>query len=204
MRYCPHCSEPLPKPVKICPHCKKSIDIKLLSSLYHTDSESSALNKRIRRKIWFREKLIIILPILALAIGMVIGGIVMFSYSQLQFASTKEDYQNQISSLQATIEQQKETAANSQLQTSEILDEKDQIIAALNEQSQLLSRIIGFTNRLARNSTITPNSPQEIDYFQRNVRYLQSLFNQEQEKLAETSYTTDYNYSLNPVPQFLE
>jgi hypothetical protein len=64
--------------------------------------------------------------------------------------------------------------------------------------------MITFTSRLARNSTITPNSPQDIDYFQRNIRYLQSLFNQEQEKLMETTYDSTRTYNLTPVPQFLE
>jgi hypothetical protein len=64
--------------------------------------------------------------------------------------------------------------------------------------------MIAFTSRLARNSTITPTSPQDIDYFQRNIRYLQNLFNQEQEKLAETSYETPGSFNLIPIPQLLE
>ena len=82
--------------------------------------------------------------------------------------------------------------------------EKDVIINSLTEQNNLFSRIIAFTSRLARNSTITPASPQDIDYFQRNIRYLQNQFNQEQEKLAETSYESPGNYNLTPIPQLLE
>lgn len=204
MRYCPHCSETLPKPVKICPHCKRSIDLHLLTSMYEPGDGSSEVNKKIRRKIWFREKLVIILPVIALAIGFTAGLIVMFSYSQIQFASTRSDYENQISALQKAIEQQDQKAVNSQLELNQRLQEREIIIASLSEQNQILSRIIAFTNRLSRNSTITPNNPQDIDYFQRNIRYLQSLFAQEQEKLGETSYSTEATFNLVPIPQFLE
>jgi hypothetical protein len=96
------------------------------------------------------------------------------------------------------------SAASSQSEVNRTIAEKDQIIAALAEQNHIYSRMIAFTSRLSRNSTITPNSPQDIDYFQRNIRYLLSLFEQEQEKLRETSFDVPDSYSLIPIPQFLE
>jgi len=203
MTYCPHCSEQLPKPTKICPFCKKTVDLGLISSVY-TPGDSSDIQRKMKRKIWFREKLIIILPIIFLAIGLVAGAIAMFVYDEIRFASTRTDYEERISSLQSTIEDREQNAASSQLESNQILAEKELIIASLTEQNQLFSRMISFTSRLARNSTITPNSPQDIDYFQRNIRYLQNLFNQEQEKLGQTSYESPDSYSLIPIPQLLE
>jgi hypothetical protein len=189
--------------MKICPFCKRTVDLGLISSVY-TPGESSDIQRKIKRKIWFREKLIIILPSITLAIGFVAGAIVMFVYDDVRFASTRNDYENRIATLQATIAERDQNAANSQLESNQLMTEKDLIIASLTEQNQLFSRMIGFTSRLARNSTITPSSPQEIDYFQRNIRYLQNLFNQEQEKLGETSYESPDSYSLIPIPQLLE
>jgi len=203
MTYCPHCSEQLPKPTKICPFCKRTVDLGLISSVYKP-GESSNIQRKVKRKIWFREKLIIILPIITLAIGLVAGAIAMFVYDEARFISTRNDYEEQITSLQATIEERDQNAASSQLESNQILAEKDLIITTLTEQNQIFSRMVAFTSRLARNSTITPNTPQDIDYFQRNIRYLQNLFNQEQEKLAETSYELPGSYNLIPIPQLLE
>ncbi|MEE9118117.1 MAG: hypothetical protein V3U02_05925 [Calditrichia bacterium] len=157
-----------------------------------------------KRKIWFREKLIIILPIITLVIGIISGAIIMFLYAEIQFASTWNDYEDRIVTLQAIIAERDQNAASSQLELNQISAEKDLIIASLAEQIQIFSRMIAFTSRLSRNSTITPNSPQDIDFFQRNIRYLQNLFNQEQEKLGETSYESTDSYNLVPIPQLLE
>jgi hypothetical protein len=203
MSYCPHCSEQLPKPTKICPFCNKTVDLGLISSVYKP-GESSDIQRKMKRKIWFREKLIIILPIIFLALGLAVGALAMFTYDEVRFASTRTDYENRIATLQNTIEERDQNAANSQLELNQTLAEKDQIITSLTEQNQLFSRMIAFTSRLSRNSTITPASPQDIDYFQRNIRYLQNLFNQEQEKLAQTSYEVPGNYNLTPIPQLLE
>ena len=203
MTYCPHCSESLPKPMKVCPHCKRSIDLHLISSMYGP-GESSKVSKKIRRKIWFREKLIIILPLITLVIGFVVGAILMSIFSQTQFASSRTEYENQIATLQSTIQEMNKSAANSQSEVNRTIAEKDQIIAALAEQNHIYSRMVAFTSRLSRSSTITPSSPQDIDYFQRNIRYLLSLFEQEQEKLRETSFDVPDSYSLIPIPQFLE
>ncbi len=203
MAYCPHCSEALPKPVKVCPFCNKSIDIQLISSMYKS-GESSEMDKKAKRKIWFREKLLIILPMISLLIGLTIGVIAMLIFMEVQYAASRSSYEEQIKSLQDEIGSREKTAANSNLTLNNTIIEKDKIIASLTEQNSILSRMIAFTSRLARNSTITPTSPQDIDYFQRNIRYLQSLFNQEQEKLKETSYDSTATYNLTPIPQFLE
>jgi hypothetical protein len=203
MAYCPHCSEELPKPVKVCPFCNKTIDLNLLSSMYKP-GETSEMDKKIRRKIWFKEKLLIILPLLALIIGLAAGAAAMLVFMEIQFASSREGYEEKIAALQNEIETQRQSVASSNQEMNDIIAEKDKIISSLTEQNSIFSRMVAFTNRLARNSTITPNSPQDIDYYQRNIRYLQSLFEQEQEKLKETSYQSEDTYNLIPVPQFLE
>jgi hypothetical protein len=203
MVYCPHCSERLPKPATVCPYCKRTVDFRLISSLYEP-TESSKVNKKIKRKIWFREKLLIILPIITLVIGFIGGVISMYIFSQAQFSSSRTEYEDQISTLQRTISEGEKKVANSQGELNNVIAEKDLIISSLSEQNQIYSRMVAFTNRLAKASTITPTSPQDIDFFQRNIRYLQSLFNQEQEKLKETSYTSPEAFNLIPIPQFLE
>lgn len=203
MTYCPHCSAQLPKPMKICPFCKRTVDLDLISSVYKP-GESSDIQKKIKRKIWFREKLIIILPIFTLAVGFFIGLIVMFVYDEIKFTSTREEYEGRISTMQSTLSEHDQNAANSQIELQQKLSEKDLIITTLSEQNKIFSQIIAFTNRLARNSTITPSSPQDIDYFQRNIRYLQNLFSQQQETLQGTSYTPPDSYNLVPIPQLLE
>ena len=203
MTYCPHCSEKLPKPTKICPYCKRTVDLGLISSVY-TPGDSSDIQRKMKRKIWFREKLIIILPVIFLAIGLIAGAIAMFVYDEIRFASTRTDYEDQIASLQSTIEDREQNAASSQLELTKIVSEKELIITSLTEQNQIFSRMNSFTSRLAKASTITPNSPQDIDYFQRNIRYLQNLFNQEQEKLGQTSYKSPDSFNLTPIPQLLE
>ena len=128
----------------------------------------------------------------------------MLVYGEIQFASTRNDYENRIATLQVTIAEHDQNAANSQLVANQQMAEKDLIIASLTEQNQIYSRMVAFTSRLTRSSTITPSSPQDIDYFQRNIRYLQNLFNQEQEKLDQTSYESPDSFNLIPIPQLLE
>jgi hypothetical protein len=203
MVYCPHCSEALPKQVKVCPFCNKTIDAQLLSSLYEP-GESSEVDKKIRRKIWFKEKLLFILPLLALIIGLVSGSAAMLAFTEIQYTSSRTAYEDQIKSLQEEIQKNQQSAVDSNQEMNKIIAQKDKIITSLAEQNSIFSRMVSFTNRLARSSTITPNSPQEIDFYQRNIRYLQSLFNQEQEKLREASYDSTGTFNLIPIPQFLE
>lgn len=203
MAYCPYCSEALPKPVKVCPFCNKAIDTNLISSMYKA-SESSDVDKRVKRKIWLREKILIILPTLAVLIGLAVGAFAMLIFMEVQYAASRSSYEEQIKSLQDEIGKKEKSAANSNQELNNTILEKDKIIASLTEQNSIFSRMIAFTSRLTRASTITPTSPQDIDYFQRNIRYLQSLFNQEQEKLKQTAYDSTATYNLTPIPQFLE
>ena len=203
MAYCPHCSEALPKPVKVCPFCNKTIDVHMLSSLYQP-GESSEIDKKTRRKIWFKEKLLFILPLLAIVTGLIAGAAAMLIYTEVQYASSRSAYEDQIRLLEGEIEKMQQASLNSNQELNQVLVEKDKIIGVLVEQNSIFSRMISFTNRLARGSTITPASPQDIDFYQRNIRYLQSLFNQEQEKLKDTPYDSTGTYNLVPIPQFLE
>lgn len=202
MSYCPHCSELLTKPVKICPYCKKTVDIDLYSQLVKP-SESSGKSKKILRKMWIREHTNFILPAVTLVIGVVIGAILLYSYGEIKFASERSDYEEQIVQLENEIKLKEEAASNSSIGFQDQLDKKDQIITILAEQKDILGRIINFTNRFSNNSTITAGSEQELDFFQRNVLYLNRQFEAQQEKLKETGYTPINAYNLLPIPQFL-
>lgn len=202
MSYCPHCSELLTKPVKICPYCKKSVDMSLFSKMVEP-GETSSKNKKVKRTIWLREHASIIWPMITLILGVVIGAILLFSYGELKFASERTEYEEKITQLQDEIKQKEQAANNSSQGFQEQLDAKDQIITILSEQKDILGRIINFTNRLSRNSTITPNTQQEADFFQRNVLYLNNQFETEQEKLKEIEFTPINTYNLQPVPQLM-
>lgn len=203
MAYCPHCSEALPKPVKVCPFCNKTIDAELLSAMYQS-GESSDIDKKARRKVWLREKLLFILPVMALVIGVIAGAVIMAVVMEIQYASSRSSYEEQIKTLQEEINNHAESAANANIELNNTLMNKDRIIASLTELNSIYSRMVAFTNRLSRNCTITPSTPQDIDYYQRNIRYLQSLFQQEQENLKTTDYDSTKTYNLVPIPQFLE
>ena len=202
MSYCPHCSELLTKPVKICPYCKKTVDINLYSQLVEP-GESSGKSKKIVRKIWIREHANIILPAITLIIGVIIGAILLYSYGEIKFASERSDYEERIVQLENEIQQKEQVANNSSKGFQDQLDKKDQIITIISEQKDILGRIINFTKRFSTNSTITPNSEQEVDFFQRNVIYLNRQFETQQEKLKETGFTPINSYNLLPIPQFL-
>lgn len=165
--------------------------------------ETSRKNKKVTRTIWLREHASIITPVITLIIGIVIGAILLFSYGELKFASERSEYEEKITQLHDEIIQKEQAANNSSQGFQEQLDAKDQIITILSEQKDILGRIINFTNRLSRNSTITPNSQQETDFFQRNVLYLNRQFETEQEKLKEIEFTPINTYNLLPVPQLL-
>ena len=202
MSYCPHCSELLTKPVKICPYCRKAVDIDLFSQLVEP-GDRSAKHKKVLRKIWLREHAYIILPAITVIIGMVIGAILLYGYGEVKFASERTDYEETIVQLENQIKQKEQAADNSSRGFQDQLDQKDQIITILTEQKDILGRIINFTNRFSTTSTITANSEQELDFFQRNVLYLNRQFEPQQEKLKETGYTPITTYNLLPIPQFL-
>jgi hypothetical protein len=133
----------------------------------------------------------------------VIGAILLYSYGEVKFASERTDYEERIVQLESEIKQKEQAADNSSRGFQDQLDQKDQIITVLSEQKDILGRIINFTSRFSTNSTITANSEQELDFFKRNVLYLNRQFEIQQEKLEETGFTPINAYNLLPIPQFL-
>jgi uncharacterized membrane protein YvbJ len=202
MRYCPHCSESIPDSAKICPNCKKSVEIDLIKSVFGP-GEDSSMNKRAWRKLWLKEKSVVIIPVLTLIAGLLIGALIMFIFDQSQFASTRSDYEERIGQLEDSLKNQKLVVSNSEKIFSDQLQAKDETIAILTEEMDILGKVLNFTNRLARNSTITPNTPEEEDYFRRNILYLNAQFNQQEEKLQDAGYQRERNFNLLLIPQFL-
>jgi len=200
MEYCPYCAEKIYKPSKICPNCKKSLDMDLLQEMYDTGKRDQ-VNKKIRKKIWFKEHNYIIFPIITLFIGFLVGAAILYSVGQINFANERMGYEDEISNLQQVIEQKDKAAGGANADYQKVLAEKDEIISILTNQKENLSKIIRFTNRLARNSTITPKTMKESDYFIRNFRYLEKQFKNQEEKLKDIGYNPIKSYDLNPIPQ---
>ena len=203
MNYCPHCSTPLNKKFDVCPECKKVIDYKMLGDVF-AEGGSSHVNRKARRKIWFKEHALVIVPFITLAIGFVAGAVLMFGYLQIAFQNEREDYDSQISELNTTITQNKSTAQSSSQEFQGVIDQKDQIIGILSEQLDLMGRAVTFTTRLDRNSTIATNSTQEADFYRRNILYLNSQFDQQVEALTATEYEPRRAYSLITFPSMIE
>jgi hypothetical protein len=202
MQYCYHCSEPITKPAKVCPHCKRSLDISVFESLV-TDKESSHLSKNTLRRIWFQEHAHIIWPVVSLVIGFILGGGIFYGIAQLQFSDTEKQFQQQIAFLKSQIEEKENASSNLQENLNQELAAKDNIISILDEQKQLITRIINFTRRFSQNSLITPNSDDVAQSFRRNFIYLNNLFYDEEEKLKKTDHSNIKNYNLQTVPQVL-
>lgn len=203
MQYCPYCSATLHKKVDVCPECKKVIDYNLLGDLFAED-ESSHMNKKAARRIWFKERALIFVPIITLVIGLVAGGILMFGYLQIAFQGERSDYEDRIAELNEVIEQKNSAAQSSSQQFEDSLAVKQQIISILAEQLDLMGRAVNFTNRLDRNSTITPSSTQEADFYRRNIIYLNNQFILQVEAMQETPYIPRRNYSIITLPSLVE
>jgi len=202
MNYCPYCAGQISEDAAKCPHCKKQLDFELLGKLYMS-GKKSGINKKISRHLWFKEHSHIFIPIITLVVGFIIGGILVFGFEQQSFAGERSDYKDKIAQLQTTIANKDSASSNSTEKFQEQLAARDEIIGILAEQKQILSRIINFTRRFATNSTITPNSADESDYFKRNVSYLIRQFEKQQENLEATGYTSSETYNLMPAPEFL-
>ncbi len=202
MTYCPHCTERLTKPTKVCPHCKKLIDLSLHAALYQP-GETSKLNRRALRKIWMAEHSHIITPILTFISGCIVGGIALFFYSQQSFVDERQSYATQIDSLKTVIESQEAAAGSLNDGFAHQLAGKDTIIVVLEEQRETLSKMLSFTARLARNSTISADS-SEAQYFRRNFRYLETQMEQQQEKLDKTGHKAKELNNLASIPQLLK
>lgn len=203
MTYCPYCSAALHKKVDVCPECKKVLDHNLLGSLY-AEGDDSQINRKARRRIWFKENAIIIIPAITTVIGFVIGAVLMFGYLQIAFQSERDDYESRIALLNNTINESRAAAQSSSQELQNTLESKDVIIGILAEQLDLMGRAVNFTIRMDNNSTITPSSAQEADFYRRNMLYLRNQFDSQVEALAQTSYEARRNYSLITLPSLIE
>jgi len=202
MKYCPYCSESISENVEICPVCKKTIDLKVIGRLFEP-GETSEVDKNVKRKIWFKENAIKIIPVITLVVGLIIGAAVIFFYSQQHFASEIENYENQIGTLQEEIRQKETNASNAASSLQSQLRDKDRIIEIIGEQKEILSRIINFTRSLSQNSVITANTPEDATNYRRNVLYLRNQFNDQQTQLANTGFTPINTYDLITIPQLI-
>lgn len=203
MIYCPYCAERLSKPFEVCPNCKKVLDMQALKQIYGTD-KSSRINKKALRRLWLKEHGHIIVPVVTLILGLAVGAVLSYAYANVQFQSTRVNYESKISALQTTIEQKESTVGDVSENFQKQLANKDEIISILAEQKDTLGRILYFTNILAQNSQVIPDSTTHVEYFRRNVLYLSNQFDAQQEKLQATGYTPIKTYNLKPIPQLLE
>ncbi|MEJ2543851.1 MAG: hypothetical protein P8Y99_07265 [Calditrichaceae bacterium] len=202
MEYCPYCSTTVSPTQKVCPNCKKSLDIEKLQSMYEA-SETTDIDKKVKKQIWFKEHSHIIYPFVTLIIGLIAGIIGAYSFAQVQFINERSDYKDQISQLQQKINTSKAAANDAQGELKQQLDRKDEHIKILKEQRELISKIINFTRRLCNNSVITPNTVQEGEYYTRNIRYLIRQFENQNQLLVEDNFEADPGYNLQTVPQLL-
>lgn len=202
MEYCPYCSTTVSPTQKVCPNCKKSLDLNVLQSMYEA-SETTELDKKAKKQIWFREHSHIIYPIITLIIGLACGIIAAYTFAQIQFINERSDYKEHISQLEQQVNSGKTAATNAQGELKQQLNSKDQYIKILKEQRDLMSKIVNFTRRLATNSTITPNTVEEGEYYNRNIHYLIRQFESQNQLLVEGNFESDPGYNLQTVPQLL-
>lgn len=204
MEYCPYCAAPVSAGAKTCHNCKKSLDISAVHFIYEPDANISAINKKARRKIWLKEHSRFIWPIVTLLIGLIAGGIIIYGYAQMQFINERDMLQNKISSIQATLEMARAESAGKNAGLKQSLQQKEQVITLLIQERQTLSRIINFTRRLARNSTITPNGPADAKSFKANITYLKKQFEKQQTALDATGQIAKKSFNVLPVPQLMD
>ncbi len=202
MNYCPHCAELLTKITEVCPHCNKAISPGVLQSLYE-DQKTSKMNLAARRKIWFREHALYIIPAITLVAGFIVGMIITYGYAQIEFSGERENYQVQIAQFEATIAQNDVKLANANKDFQDQLNQKNEIIAIMAEEMDIMGKAMNFTIRLARNSTITPGTVEESEFYKRNIQYLVNQFNLQQEKLQQTGYENVQNFNLITIPQLM-
>lgn len=202
MEYCPYCAEQILKPTKVCPNCKKSLDLDLLASMFKM-GESTKSDKKIKKKIWFREHSHIIIPIITLLIGFVSGALILYGVAQAEFMTERSGYKAKIGELQKTIENNEKAAGSASQDFQKQLAHKDEIISVLDGQLENMSKVIIFTRRFSGRSSIKPLTPADSAYFVRNVRYLNRLFDEQQEKLKELGYENIRDYNLKTIPNIL-
>ncbi len=204
MHYCPYCSEPINAGAKSCPHCKRSLELELIQQLYQGNMESSHIDPRIKRKMWFHERRIIFYPLITLIIGLIAGGILIYGYAQAGFAAERDEHAAVVEKLQAEIDGLKQAQGNARSGYEAQLADKETLIELLTKERDTMGRIIYFTRRMARNSTITPNSEAEVTRFKNNLNYLQKLFDGYQEKLKSKNFEAYKDFNLKTLPMFLE
>ena len=202
MEYCPYCSSPVSPTQKVCPNCKKTMDLDVLQSMYKAN-ETSDIDKKVKKHIWFREHSHVIYPIITLIIGLIAGIIGAYAFAQVQFINERSDYNKQISHLEKQINSSNTAANNAQGELKQQLDSKDAHISILKEQRDLMSKIVNFTRRLSNNSVITPNTVEEGEYYSRNIRYLIQQFENQNQLLVESNFESESNYNLRTVPQLV-
>jgi hypothetical protein len=203
MQYCPYCSAPVSESAKTCHNCKKSLEFDLIASALE-NSEESDFNKSALRKIWIKERMRFVWPVITLIIGFVAGGVILYLLASLEYSVKTDDLSVQIDSLNTKIANLNANAQNAQSGLQEQLQAKDRIIEILSNQRKTLSSVINFTRRFSNNSIITPGSDGDIESFRRNFFYLQRQFENQQDELNETAFDNDNIFNLKTVPQFLE
>jgi len=203
MHYCPYCSAPVSKSAKTCHNCKKSLEFNIIASALE-NSEESDFKKSAKRKIWIKERMRFVWPVITLLIGFVIGGVILYYLAVLQFSIKTDDLTFRIDSLNTHITSLNSNAQNAQSGLQTQLDAKDKIIGILQTQRRTLSSIINFTRRFSNNSIITPGNDSDTESYRRNFFYLQRQFENQQDELNETEFKNDNVFNLKTVPQFLE
>jgi hypothetical protein len=165
--------------------------------------ESTKSDKRIKKKIWFREHSHIIFPIITLIIGFIAGALILYGVAQTQFMTERSGYKNKIVELQNTIENKEQAAGSASKDFQRQLAHKDEIISLLDGQLDNMSKVIIFTRRFSGRSSIKPITAADSAYFVRNVRYLNKLFDEQQAKLKELAYENIRDYNLKTIPGIL-
>jgi hypothetical protein len=203
MQYCPFCSASLGKSTQVCPECNNSLDIALLSHLYHP-GETSGTDRSTARKIWLREHAFTVLPIIGIIIGLIAGFIIAYGYLTLQVASERTGFEERINALQDSLILQQSSAGSAAANLQENIKNKEEIIKLLNDQIDILVNIISFTRRFATNSTLSTLDEAEIDYFRRNVFFLINQYKEKQTQLEAAGQNEETTVNLFPVPQIFE
>lgn len=178
------------------------MDLNVLQSMYKT-IETSDIDKKVKKHIWFQEHSYVIYPIITMIIGLIAGMIGAYSFAQVQYINERSDYNEQVSNLEKQINSSNAAANNAQGELKQQLESKDTYINILKEQRDLMSKIINFTRRLANNSIITPNTVEEGEYYDRNIRYLIGQFENQSQLLVEGNFESEPNYNLRTVPQLV-
>lgn len=202
MEYCPFCSGPLSSNLKVCPHCNKSIDLDIYQSVF-SPGQTSKINKKAARQLKFKENARYIFPVVFLLIGFAVGAVSLFSYSAIHFQASKTAFENEIKDLNTRIESNLNKAITVQDSLQFVIDKQDTIIQNLGELENHIRQIITFSRRLARNSVITPNSNDQIQYFRRNYLYLNRLYGQKYEELKILGFPVSETYNLLVFPDLI-